>query len=118
MAVGVQGDGNGCVAQPPAARAASSGLAIWHDPHRIGAFYGHRIPGLAPKDAFRVAAAAQMKRLGMNDSDILEVMGWRCVEMLRRQFVLNAMPPIGGGGTRRVQLSSNRGRAAHLLKGS
>ncbi len=25
-----------------------------------------------------------MKRLGMNDSDILEVMGWRSVEMLRR----------------------------------
>lgn len=25
-----------------------------------------------------------MKRLGMNDSDILEVMGWRNVEMLRR----------------------------------
>ena len=34
--------------------------------------------------AFRRAAAAQMKRLGMNDSDILEVMGWRSVEMLRR----------------------------------
>ena len=26
----------------------------------------------------------QMKRLGMNDSDILEVMGWRDVTMLRR----------------------------------
>jgi hypothetical protein len=25
-----------------------------------------------------------MKRLGMNDSDILEVMGWRSIEMLRR----------------------------------
>jgi len=34
--------------------------------------------------AFRRAAAAQMKRLGMNDSDILEIMGWRSVEMLRR----------------------------------
>ena len=34
--------------------------------------------------AFRRAAAAQMKRLGMNDSDILEVMGWRSIEMLRR----------------------------------
>ncbi|RLC58798.1 MAG: hypothetical protein DRI30_02125, partial [Chloroflexi bacterium] len=34
--------------------------------------------------AFRRAAAAQMKRLGMNDSDILEVCGWRSVEMLRR----------------------------------
>ncbi len=34
--------------------------------------------------AFRRAAAAQMKRLGMNDSDILEVMGWRDVTMLRR----------------------------------
>lgn len=34
--------------------------------------------------AFRRAAAAQMKRLGMNDSDILEVLGWRSVEMLRR----------------------------------
>ncbi len=29
-------------------------------------------------------AAAQMKRLGMNDSDILEVLGWRSIEMLRR----------------------------------
>ena len=34
--------------------------------------------------AFRRAAAAQMKRLGMNDSDILEVMGWKDVVMLRR----------------------------------
>lgn len=34
--------------------------------------------------AFRRTAAAQMKRLGMNDSDILEVMGWRDVTMLRR----------------------------------
>lgn len=34
--------------------------------------------------AFRRAAAAQMKRLGMNDSDILEVMGWRSIAMLRR----------------------------------
>ena len=34
--------------------------------------------------AFRRAAAAQMKRLGMNDSDILEVMGWKDVTMLRR----------------------------------
>jgi len=34
--------------------------------------------------AFRRAAAAQMKRLGMNDSDILEVLGWRSIEMLRR----------------------------------
>jgi site-specific recombinase XerD len=34
--------------------------------------------------AFRRAAAAQMKRLGMNDSDILEVMGWTDVTMLRR----------------------------------
>jgi hypothetical protein len=25
-----------------------------------------------------------MKRLGMNDSDILEVLGWRSIEMLRR----------------------------------
>ncbi len=25
-----------------------------------------------------------MKRLGMNDSDILEVFGWRSIEMLRR----------------------------------
>jgi integrase/recombinase XerC len=30
------------------------------------------------------AAAAQMNRLGMNDSDILEVCGWRSIEMLRR----------------------------------
>ena len=34
--------------------------------------------------AFRRAATAQMKRLGMNDSDILEVMGWKDVTMLRR----------------------------------
>ena len=34
--------------------------------------------------AFRRAAAAEMKRLGMNDSDILEVMGWKDVTMLRR----------------------------------
>ena len=34
--------------------------------------------------AFRRAAAAQMKRLGMNDSDILEVLGWKDVTMLRR----------------------------------
>ena len=34
--------------------------------------------------AFRRAAAAQMKRLGMNDSDILEVMGWSSIAMLRR----------------------------------
>jgi integrase len=33
---------------------------------------------------FRRAAAAQMKRLGMNDSDILEVMGWKNITMLRR----------------------------------
>ncbi len=34
--------------------------------------------------AFRRAAAAQMKRLGMQDSDILEVLGWKDVTMLRR----------------------------------
>ena len=34
--------------------------------------------------AFRRASAAQMKRLGMNVSDILEVMGWKDVTMLRR----------------------------------
>ena len=34
--------------------------------------------------AFRRAAAAQMNRLGMNDSDILEVLGWQSIEMLRR----------------------------------
>jgi integrase len=34
--------------------------------------------------AFRRAAAAQMKRLWMQDSDILEVMGWRSITMLRR----------------------------------
>lgn len=33
--------------------------------------------------AFRRTAAAQMKRLGMNDSDILEVMGWKDITMLR-----------------------------------
>ena len=34
--------------------------------------------------AFRRAAAAQMKRMGMNDSDIMEIMGWEEVTMLRR----------------------------------
>lgn len=34
--------------------------------------------------AFRRASAAQMKRLGMQDSDILEIMGWKDVTMLRR----------------------------------
>lgn len=34
--------------------------------------------------AFRRTTAAQMKRLGMNDSDILEVMGWKSIAMLRR----------------------------------
>jgi site-specific recombinase XerD len=34
--------------------------------------------------AFRRAAAAQMKRLGMQDSDILEVCGWKDITMLRR----------------------------------
>ena len=34
--------------------------------------------------AFRRAAAAQIKRLGMNDSDILEVLGWKDVTMLKR----------------------------------
>jgi len=34
--------------------------------------------------AFRRAAAAQMKRLGMQDSDILEICGWKDVTMLRR----------------------------------
>ena len=34
--------------------------------------------------AFRRAAAAQMKRLGMKDSDILEVMGWKNITTLRR----------------------------------
>ena len=34
--------------------------------------------------AFRRSAAAQMKRMGMNDSDIMEIMGWEEVTMLRR----------------------------------
>ena len=34
--------------------------------------------------AFRRSAAAQMKRMGMNDSDIMEIMGWGEVTMLRR----------------------------------
>ena len=34
--------------------------------------------------AFKRAAAAQMKRLGMSDSDILEVTGWKDAVMLRR----------------------------------
>ena len=33
---------------------------------------------------FRRTAAAQMKRIGMNDSDIMEIMGWGEVTMLRR----------------------------------
>jgi site-specific recombinase XerD len=33
---------------------------------------------------FRRAAAAQMKRLGMQDSDIMEILGWKSVVMLRR----------------------------------
>lgn len=34
--------------------------------------------------AFLQPTAAQMKRLGIYDSDILEVFGWSGVEMLRR----------------------------------
>jgi len=34
--------------------------------------------------AFRRSATAQMKRMGMNDSDIMEIMGWQDVTMLRR----------------------------------
>ena len=34
--------------------------------------------------AFRRASAANMKRMGMNDSDIMEIMGWEDVTMLRR----------------------------------
>ncbi len=34
--------------------------------------------------AFRRASTAQMKRIGMNDSDIMEIMGWTDVTMLRR----------------------------------
>ena len=34
--------------------------------------------------AFRRAAAAQMKRLGMIDSGVLEVMGWKGIVILRR----------------------------------
>jgi integrase/recombinase XerC len=42
--------------------------------------------------AFRRAAAAHMKRLGMNDSDILQVMGWkdiRCSEGTRQRWRMN-----------------------------
>jgi len=34
--------------------------------------------------AFRRSAAAEMKRTGMNDSDIMEIMGWQDVTMLKR----------------------------------
>jgi len=34
--------------------------------------------------AFRRSAAAEMKRTGMNDSDIMTIMGWQDVTMLRR----------------------------------
>ena len=34
--------------------------------------------------AFRRASAIEMKRLGMNDSDIMEIMGWQDITMLRR----------------------------------
>ena len=34
--------------------------------------------------AFRRSAAAEMKRAGMDDSDIMEIMGWNDVTMLRR----------------------------------
>ncbi len=34
--------------------------------------------------AFRRAAAIEMKRAGMNDSDILQVLGWKSIAMLRR----------------------------------
>ncbi len=42
--------------------------------------------GVADKGVhnFRPATAAQMKRLGTNDSDILEVMGWKDTTMLQR----------------------------------
>lgn len=45
-----------------------------------------RVAGVEHKGihAFRRGATAQMKRLGMNDSDILEVMGWKDIVMLRR----------------------------------
>jgi site-specific recombinase XerD len=45
--------------------------------------------------AFRRAAAAQMKRLGMQDSDILEVMGWKDVIMLRRYTAIVATELAG-----------------------
>jgi len=38
--------------------------------------------------AFRRSATAQMKRMGMNDSDIMEIMGWEDVTMLRRYVAL------------------------------
>jgi len=48
---------------------------------RVAARAGVEFKGV---HAFRRATAAQMKRLGMNDSDILEIMGWKDVTMLRR----------------------------------
>jgi site-specific recombinase XerD len=40
--------------------------------------------------AFRRAAAIEMKRAGMNDSDILEVLGWHSVTMLKRYIAQEA----------------------------
>ena len=37
-----------------------------------------------PGGVARQLAAAQLKRPGMNDGDILEVMGWKDIPMLRR----------------------------------
>ena len=34
--------------------------------------------------AFRRSSAAHMKRIGMNDTDIMEIMGWNNITMLRR----------------------------------
>lgn len=56
--------------------------------------------------AFRRAAAAQMKRLGMNDSDILEVMGWKDVLMLRR-YTAAVSSELAGKAHRRYSPSDS-----------
>ncbi len=57
--------------QPPGVAATNSRLATRHDPHRVGAFYGHAIQGLAPKDAFRIAAL-ELCALAMEVADLVQ----------------------------------------------
>ena len=73
-----------------------------------------RPAGIAHKGVhgFRRAAAAQMKRLGMNDSDILEVMGWRDVTMLRR-YTAEIAEELAFAAHRRFSPSDNLRIARH-----